>query len=129
MIPLLLFSLAESSTLGSLGKRVARLERALSLTLELLQILVERLDAKLGQGDMKRLAAEAHEDVQRIDELVRQKKRPAAAKLFREVAGVTWDEAHQAIGSWSSYTLEQKVQCLRLARWVKTLQLQRGSGG
>jgi len=115
-----------SPALIDVPERLVRLERTLSLTIDLLHHLIERLDGQFGQAlfgeDMKRLAAEAREDAERIDALVREKKRPAAAKLFREVAGVTWDEAHKVIGAWNSYPLTEKVKWLRLNRSVKALE-------
>ena len=101
------------------------------MSLDVLQAVVERLECKLGPeflgADLQHLTmaasdAELQEVVQRIDGLVIAGQKPAAARHFRESFGGTWDQAHATIGAWNSYSREQKLRWLRLARYLKTLE-------
>src|SRR5262249_27385061 len=109
-----------------LAPRVMQLERALALSLDLLHTLLERLEFKFGPGfldeDLRRLTAGGHEvkeEGRELGALVQQGQEPKAGRRFRELTGVTWDEAHALIGRWDSYPLEQKVRWLQIAQWVK----------
>jgi hypothetical protein len=90
--------------------RVQQLESALALSQGLFHLLVERLESRLGPDflgeEFRRLTAaggsRAAEDVRQLDCLVRQGQQPKAACRFRELAGVTWDQAHDVIGRWGS---------------------------
>lgn len=112
-----------------LAVRVQQLESALALSLGVLQTLLERLESKLGPGflgeELGPLAASGgpatREQAGRIDALVQQGQQPKAAHLFRELAGVTWDQAHDVIGRWGAYPFDQKVRWLQVALWVKAL--------
>jgi hypothetical protein len=115
--------------------RVQQLERALTVTLNLLQVVVERLESKMGPGflgaDLERLAvgaSQAREQAAQIDALVRQGQQPKAARLVREWAGVPWDQAHTLIGRWDSYPPEQRVRWLQLAGWIKAAGAQDPAG-
>jgi hypothetical protein len=115
-----------------LAVRVQQLENALALSLELVHTLLKRLEFKLGSGflgeELERLIAAqgptAKDEARRIDALVEQGQQPKAARHFRELAGVTWDQAHDIIGRWGSYSFEQKVRHLQIAVWVKALSAQ-----
>ncbi len=126
MIPLFIPMTFASTDLPA---RVQRLESALALTLGLLHTLLDRLECKLGPGfldeELRRLTTDggltAREAVAQIDVPIQQGQQPKAARLFRELAGVTWDEVHAAIGGWGTYPFEQKVRWLQLSQWVKAL--------
>lgn len=113
----------------SLEMRVERLESALLLSLGLLQTLRERVESKLGPDflgeEFKLLAVDtnspARQEVTRIDGLIQAGQQPKAARLFRDLTGVTWDEAHHIISRWGAFPFEQKVKWLQLALWVKVL--------
>lgn len=114
----------------ALWLRVQRLERDLSLSLDLIQLLLARLDAKLGGdvlGDKLGKLKEsdetaAREAVLRIDTLLRDGQQPAAVRFFREISGVTWDEAHSSMGAWAQFSVEQRTQWLKREMWMKTLK-------
>lgn len=110
--------------------RVEQLEKALALSFGLLQTLLEQLDSKLGPGfsngglakaSVAGAARDPRQDVARIDEMIREGQQPHAARLLRELAGITWSQAHDVIAVWESYTVEQKVRWLWLAQWVSAL--------
>jgi hypothetical protein len=54
----------------------------------------------------------------RIDELVRAGEADAAAKLYREAAGVSWDAARAAVARWEENAVERKLRLL--ARHLET---------
>ncbi|MGL4551333.1 MAG: hypothetical protein ACRC33_09100 [Gemmataceae bacterium] len=124
MIPMVLPVAAES---GDLVARVRRLEHALALSLEVTQLLIERLEAKLGPGfvgeELGRVSGggDVRSDVARIDDLVRHGKQAEAARHFRELAGVTWDEAHNAIRRWQPASLETTIRSIQVAKWLRVL--------
>lgn len=109
--------------------RVQQLESALAISLGLLHTLWERLESKLGPDflgeELVRLTAaggsNAKEHVHQLDALVQQGQKPKAARQFRELSGVSWDQAHDFIGRWSSYSFDQKVRCIQISQWVQTL--------
>jgi hypothetical protein len=111
-----------------LDRRVLQLERALTMSLDLLCTLVDKLDSKFGPGflgeELQRLTGtsemHAREDIGRVEELLKQDQQPKAARLFRELTGVTWDQAHDIIGRWSQYSLQEKTRWLQIGRWVKS---------
>jgi hypothetical protein len=109
--------------------RVQRLEHALSSSLVVIQLLLQQLQSQMGPGflgaPLERLVTSAGADVRdkviQIDNLVRKGETPVAARLFREFAGATWDQAHTVISWWHSYSLEQKVQWLQMHQWIRAL--------
>jgi hypothetical protein len=108
--------------------RVDQLERALTLTFGLLHDLLERLESKLGprflDPELERLTqgvSSGREAVAEIDALIKEGQQPKAARLVRELGGITWDQAHALIGRWNSYPMEQRLRWVQLARWVKVL--------
>ena len=131
MIPFPNFIPASLGTLD-LAARVQQLEGALTLSLGVLQALLERLESRFGPhflgGELGPLAAAggpaAREAAGRIEALVQEGQQPKAARLFRELAGVTWDQAHDVIGRWSAYPFEQKVRWLQAALWARALAIE-----
>ncbi len=112
-------------------KRIRQLEQALILSLDMTQALMERLEAKFGPGflgaDLKRLLpagtqAELEREATEIDRLIAEGQKPTAVKHFREKFGVTWDEAQEAISSWTSHSKPDKLRSLRLARFIKSTE-------
>jgi len=118
-----------SKHLSALDLRVSRLENALSRTLEVLHSLLQKLENRLGPdfvgeeiGPLLQFAgSQAHDAVARIDALIRQGKQPEATRLFREVTGITWDQAHDVIERWGAYSPAEKERWLQLHRWVQAL--------
>lgn len=114
-------------------KRIRQLEQALILSLDMTQALMERLEAKLGQGflgaDLKRLLptgtqADLEREATEIDRLIAEGQRPAAVKHFRENFAVTWDEAQEAVSTWTRHSKPDKLRSLKLARFIKSSNAQ-----
>jgi hypothetical protein len=126
LFPLILPTVTDNADLSA---RVRRLETTLALSLELVQLLFERLEDKLGPGflgeELQRLttyrAADARQEAARIDALVRQGRQPEAARVLREVAGVTWDQAHDVTRRWQASPLEQTVRWLQLTQLLRVM--------
>lgn len=104
-----------------LSIRVQNLEAALAVSMNLLQSLTEKLENRLGPGflgeELEQFAAigrHSAEQVAEIDRLVKQNQQPAAARVIREMSGVTWDQAHYISNCWASMQSHQKVRWLRL---------------
>lgn len=111
-------------------KRIRQLEQALVLSLDIVQTLVERLEAKFGPGflgpDLQHLSAATNpggleQEVANIDHLIADGHKPTAVKLFRESSGATWDEAQHAVSAWSRLSHADKLRTLRLSRLIKLL--------
>jgi hypothetical protein len=121
-----------SQTSPDMGARVQQLEKALNLSLTLLQTLFERLETKLGPGflgdDLRPLSTAnglgAEEEVRQFDKLLREGHLPTGVRRFKELTGATWEQANDVMARWSSYPTEQKVRWLRLALWVRALGVQ-----
>jgi hypothetical protein len=104
-----------------LSIRVQNLEAALAVSMNLLQSLVEKLESRLGPGflgeELEQFAAigrQSAEQVAEIDRLVKENQQPAAARVIREMSGVTWDQAHYITNRWTSLQSNQKVRWLQL---------------
>jgi hypothetical protein len=112
-----------------LGRRLSHLERTLSLSFAVLQGLLERLEAKFGPDFLGEELhtfttvgrTQAQELANQIDALVREGKQPVAVRVFHDVSGVSWDEAHGFIGTWECYAFDEKVHLLQLGLWAKAL--------
>jgi hypothetical protein len=100
-----------------------------------MQLLVERLQAKLGPGflgeDLEQFtgattAAKLHEEVAEIDRFLSDGHQPKAIRHFHDVFGHTWDEAHAAIQQWNNKSPAEKLRSVRLARYIKSLETERG---
>lgn len=111
-------------------KRIRQLEQALIMSLDVTQALMERLEAKLGPGflgaDLTRLLptgtqAEIEREAVEIDRLIAEGQKSAAVKHFREQFAVTWDEAQEAVSSWTRQSKVDKMRSLRLARFIKLI--------
>jgi hypothetical protein len=104
-----------------LSIRVQNLEAALAVSMNLLQSLAEKLESRLGPGflgeELEQFAAigrQSAEQVAEIDRLVKENQQPAAARVIREMSGVTWDQAHYITNRWTSLQSKQKVRWLQL---------------
>lgn len=109
--------------------RVQNLEAALAVSMHLLQSLVDKLEVRLGPGflgeELEQFAAigcHAAEQVAEIDRLVKENQQPAAARVIREMSGVTWDEAHYITNRWTSLQFKQKVRWLQLSQLAHQAQ-------
>lgn len=107
-----------------LSIRVQNLEAALAVSVKLLQSLAEKLESRLGPGflgeeleQFTAIGCQAAEQVAEIDRLVKENQQPAAARVIREMSGVTWDQAHYITNRWTSLQSSQK------ARWLQLNQL------
>lgn len=107
-----------------LSIRVQILEAALAVSMNLLQSLTEKLESRLGPGflgeeleQFTAIGCQAADQVAEIDRLVKENQQPAAARVIREMSGVTWDQAHYITNRWTSLQLRQKV------RWLQMNQL------
>ena len=114
-----------------LEDRVRRLEQALTLSLDALHAVVERLEDKFGPEflgpDLQHLTSagsgdELNDILENIDRSLKAGDKSTAARLFRDAFACTWDQAHWAIGLWPHHTREQRLRWLRLARHIKTLE-------
>jgi hypothetical protein len=47
-----------------------------------------------------------------IDGLLARGQSPAAARLYRDITGVTWDKAHDTLGRWNTLPLEHRMAIL-----------------
>jgi hypothetical protein len=54
----------------------------------------------------------------KIDALVKEGKSGDAARMYRDEAGVSWDEAHAAVRDWEYNALERKLRLL--AQQIRT---------
>lgn len=113
---------------ADLRRRVAELERSLIRTTDLLQTLIERLEARFGEeffGDRNQSARtllceqQAREFVEQIENQVKQGQQPAAVRNFREEFGLTWDQAASSFPQWNQLPPEQKRRNVQLNRWIK----------
>lgn len=111
--------------------RIQQLELALSMSLELFQKLTERLEAKLGPDflgeELSRLATAAtpaQDEVRAIDAMLKQDQLSQATRRLRELAAVTWDQAHAIIARWESTTFDQKVRMIQTGQWIHALRAQ-----
>jgi hypothetical protein len=107
-----------------LSIRVQNLEAALAVSMNLLQSLTEKLESRLGPGflgeeleQFTAIGCQVAEQVAEIDRLVKENQQPAAARVIREMSGVTWDQAHYITNRWTSLQPRQKV------RWLQMNQL------
>jgi hypothetical protein len=103
----------------SLDGRIQKLEHDLSVACRLIEILLERLEERLGPDfaapsllqaglPAERLAA-CQETVTQIDTLLRQGEQGKAAKLYRQETGVTWDQAYAMMEVWPGLSAERKL--------------------
>lgn len=107
-----------------LSIRVQNLESALAVSMNLLQSLVDKLENRLGPGflgeELEQFAAigrQSTDQVAEIDRLIKEGQQPAAARVIRDMSGVTWDQAHYITNRWTSLQSNQK------ARWLQLNQL------
>ena len=98
----------DPAELAELRARVLMLEQALAAALNRM--------SGAGSGAADRGAA--LEAVAEVDRLVNDGRAPEAARLYRELFGVTWDEAHAAVGRWHAARGEELARWLWLKRWV-----------
>jgi hypothetical protein len=108
--------------------RVQRLERALVRALDLLQTVVEKLDAKFGPaflGEELAAFAQAGQDeslpaiLDEIDTAVKADQFAAAARMVRAEFDIPWSEAHAAVAFWKSIPRERRLRWLQLARFLR----------
>jgi len=117
--------------LAMLEARVERLEHALALSFSTMQTLAERLQSKFGDeflgSDLKLLVAtdtqaESAATFEILDRLIGEGQQPAAARLFRDKFGVTWDEAHFFVDRWGIHSGKEKIRWLRLMHCIRALE-------
>lgn len=110
--------------------QIAQLQHSLFLSLEVLQIVLDRLEAKFGDdffaGKARsalatQLESSAQESVNQLTELIQTGPQAAAVKAYREEFDLTWDEAHFGLSQWNILPAEQKVRLWRLNRWMKSV--------
>ena len=111
-----------------LASRIRQLEQELDIALCLLRTLSERLRAAMGPDvlgpELNRFLAACDPVAQgviiaRLDTLVTQKQESEAVRLFREIFGVTWDQAFDLYAQWSHCDHGQKLRWLRAAELHK----------
>ncbi|HEY4258544.1 MAG TPA: hypothetical protein VGM98_00230, partial [Schlesneria sp.] len=95
--------------------------------MNLLQSLVDKLEVRLGPGflgeELEQFAVigrQAAEQVAEIDRLIKENQQPGAARVIREMSGVTWDQAHYITNRWTSLQSKQKVRWLQLNQLAHT---------
>lgn len=108
IVPISAGGLAE---LAELRARVHFLERVLAAALSRLSA------ADIGAADQ----GAAQQAVAEIGRLVGGGRAPEAARRYRELFGVTWDEAHTAVARWQAARGEEMARRLWLKRWVEAL--------
>jgi len=104
--------------------RIRNLETALTASMNVIQSLVQKLEAKLGPGFLgddfigfADLSRDSADQLAQIDQLIKEGKQPAAARLVREMAGITWDQAHYATQHWLAMSREKKIRWLQFTQW------------
>lgn len=114
--------------------RVRNLEAALSKSMNLFQLLIGKLESRLGSDflgpelmQIQDIGRNTNEQIAQIDQLIHEQKQSVAARVLREISGATWDEALQMVPRWSSMRLERKVQWLQFHQWTRLLL--RSEGG
>ncbi len=98
---------------GRLG--IAELRARLSVLEKALVVALSQL-ASTDAGAADQVAA--REGVSEVGQLIDSGHAPTAARRYRELFGVTWDEAHAAVRRWQPARREELVQRLWLKRWV-----------
>jgi hypothetical protein len=119
-----------------LHQRVEQLEQGFSLTAQVIQTVMSRLQDQLGKdclgpgleqvraaGD----AAQTQEIITRIDDLLAKGNDNVAVRLHREMVGVTWDQALQAIGSWRGSPVKARLRAVMIGRFLKAASELHGS--
>ncbi len=115
---------------ASMKDRVQKLEAALLLSLETISLLVNRLEAKFGPEflgeELKQLTAgssetELHTTLDAIEHSLASGETPSAARQIRESFHLTWDQAHELTGTWKTFSRQQKLRWLRLAKYIHSL--------
>jgi hypothetical protein len=103
----------------SLEVRIRKLEHDLGVACQLIEVLLQRLEVRLGPefstasllqaGAPAERLAESAEAVAHLNDLLKAGEDGQAARFFRDSFGVTWDQAHAIVREWSSMTSEHKV--------------------
>lgn len=108
--------------------RVRNLETALFKSMNLFQLLIDKLESRLGSDflgpeltQIQGIGRNTNEEIAQIDQLFKEQKQPAATRAIRELSGATWDEALQVTHRWPSMRLERKVQWLQFHQWTHLL--------
>ena len=110
--------------------RMRQLERALNATLDIIEALADRLEAKFGPeflgADLAHLTAagklaEYQQEVAEISRFISEGHSPTAVRHFHDQLGLTWDEAQLTVQRWSYYTAADKLRTIRLARFIHTV--------
>ncbi len=101
---------------------IHKLEQYLDVALCLLRTTAERLRTALGADALEPALTRFLEGndpvaqsvlISRFDSLVKQKKETEAVRLFRELFGVTWDQAFDLYAGWSYWDHGSKLRCLQ----------------
>lgn len=108
--------------------RVRNLEAALAKSMNLFQLLADKLESRLGPdflgpelSQMQNIGRDTDQQIAQIDQLIKEHKQPAAARVLREMSGATWDEALQITNRWSTIRREQKARWLQFHQWTHML--------
>jgi hypothetical protein len=103
----------DPAEVAELRARVLFLEHALAAALKRLAAAGIGIDS--GAAD----EGAAREAVAEVGRLVAGGKAPEAARRYRELFGVTWDEAHTAVARWQAARSEELARRLWLKRWAE----------
>lgn len=116
--------------------RMRQLERALVSTLDTIQALLERLEAKFGLGflgsDLSHMTAAGkladwQREVAEIDRYITDRHPSTAVRHFHDRFGFNWDEAQLTVQRWSYYLPGDKLRTVRLAQFIKAIDQEPGS--
>lgn len=110
--------------------RVRQLERALDATLDTIELLAARLEAKFGPdflgADLAHLTAagkleECQQEVAQIDRFISEGHSSTAVRRFHDELGLTWDEAQLTVQRWSRFGAADKLRTIRFGRFIHTV--------
>lgn len=102
----------DPAELAELRARVLLLERTLATAL-----------AHLSAGGVSEAEqGAAQEAVAEVGRLVGSGRAPEAARRYRELFGVTWDDAHTAVARWHATRCDELARQLWLKRWAEAQQ-------
>jgi hypothetical protein len=119
-----------------LQEKVSILEYEAQLMRAAFQELLERHEARFGKevkgNPLAALEFETTKGlttaatlIKDVEERLAENKPEVAARVYREATGVTWDEAHTAVGDWHLTNREHKLA--RITRLVRLREFSKSS--
>ena len=126
-----------ASEWNALQQRILQLEKAFDASLDVIQLLVQRLDVAPGSGSSGELSKQLQstesddslrEKIAGIGQLVKIGEASRAARQFRDAFHCTWDHAHQTVRHWNKTSADEKLRAARLATFLTCWQKPESDG-